>query len=652
MLAVVADAQQLRQEAFELINLDYPGLEKVKAACSRQKWEAAAQELLNYYRSRTGITHPDIDLKNLIISREEQKWADDALEHTFFVHKGYQPSYNYGKDINWEYWPVKDNELRWQLHRHKWFTPMGKAYRISGDEKYAKEWVHQYMDWVQKNPLVNMKQEEFELVSAGEVKEDADNVYFAWRQLEVSNRLQDQTCQFLLFCSASAFTPEFLTEFIVNYHRHGAHLLKNYSAEGNHLLFEAQRMVYAGVFFPELKDAAIWRESGINILNREIKKQVYNDGGQYELDPHYHLAAINIFCKALRMADCNGFRNEFPSEYLDTVKNMIAFYANICFPDYTNPCFSDAKLGDYQAELANYRDWLALFPDCDWIRYYATEGREGAPFPYLSHGALTSGFFTFRNGWKKDATVMVVKAGPKGEWHCQPDNGTFELWFNGKNLFPDSGSYVYAGEGEVMEQRNWHRQTCVHNTVTLNNKNLDQTESVTKLLQPEGNLQILVTENPSYKNLKHRRSVFFVDNSYFVIVDEMVGSQKGSINLHYQMPKGEIANSREDMTFVTQFEEGSNMKLQCFGPEGMTMKKEPGWCSTAYRKRYKRMNVSFNVKKDSEDAVRYITVICPIKNSADAPKLSAKFKNKAFNENGLEVEVKVNGKKQSLNYKL
>lgn len=652
MLAVVADAQQLRQEAFELINLDYPGLEKVKAACSRQKWETAAQELLNYYRSRTGITHPDIDLKNLTISKEEQKWADDALEHTFFVHKGYQPSYNYGKDINWEYWPVKDNELRWQLHRHKWFTPMGKAYRISGDEKYAKEWVHQYMDWVQKNPLVNMKQDEFELVSAGEVKEDADNVYFAWRQLEVSNRLQDQTCQFLLFCSASAFTPEFLTEFIVNYHRHGAHLLKNYSAEGNHLLFEAQRMVYAGVFFPELKDAAIWRESGINILNREIKKQVYNDGGQYELDPHYHLAAINIFCKALRMADCNGFRNEFPSEYLDTVKNMIAFYANICFPDYTNPCFSDAKLGDYQAELANYRDWLALFPDCDWIRYYATEGREGAPFPYLSHGALTSGFFTFRNGWKKDATVMVVKAGPKGEWHCQPDNGTFELWFNGKNLFPDSGSYVYAGEGEVMEQRNWHRQTCVHNTVTLNNKNLDQTESVTKLWQPEGNVQILVTENPSYKNLKHRRSVFFVDNSYFVIVDEMVGSQKGSINLHYQMPKGEIANSREDMTFVTQFEEGSNMKLQCFGPEGMTMKKEPGWCSTAYRKRYKRMNVSFNVKKDSEDAVRYITVICPIKNSADAPKLSAKFKNKTFNETGLEVEVKVNGKKQSLNYKL
>ena len=70
-----------------------------------------------------------------------------------------------------------------------------------------------------------------------------------------------------------------------------------------------------------------------------------------------------------------------------------------------------------------------------------------------------------------------------------------------------------------MEQRNWHRQTSVHNTVTLDNKNLETTESVTKLWQPEGNIQTLVTENPSYKNFKHRRSVFFVDNTYFVIVD-------------------------------------------------------------------------------------------------------------------------------------
>ena len=48
----------------------------------------------------------------------------------------------------------------------------------------------------------------------------------------------------------------------------------------------------------------------------------------------------------------------------------------------------------------------------------------------------------------------------------------------------------------------------VHNTLTLNDKDLETTESVTKLWQPDGDVQTLVTENPGYKNLKHRRSVF------------------------------------------------------------------------------------------------------------------------------------------------
>lgn len=647
-----AKAQELRSEAFSLLNLDYPGLEKVKALHEQGKEKEAATALLDYYRARSNVKNPDLDLKKITISKQEQKWADDGMEHTFFVHKGYQPSYNYGKDINWEYWPVKDNELRWQLHRHKWFTPMGKAYRVSGDEKYATEWAAQFMDWIKKNPLSPMSKEHYELISAGEVKGKAENVRFAWRPLEVSNRLQDQTGQFVLFLPSPSFTPEFLTEFLVNYHKHALHILANYSDQGNHLLFEAQRMVYAGAFFPEFKEAAAWRKSGIDILNREVGVQVYKDGGQFELDPHYHLAAINIFCKALRMADVNGFRNEFPQSYLDTIESMIVFYMNICYPDFTNPCFSDAKLGTKKEEQKNYRDWAKLFPKNEQIRYFATDGKKGQLPAYLSKGFLTSGFFTLRNSWAMDGTVMVVKAGPKAFWHCQPDNGTFELWFNGKNLFPDSGAYVYAGEGEVMQLRNWFRQTAVHNTLTLDNKTLETTESVTKLWQPEGNIQTLVTENPGYKDLKHRRSIFFVDNTYYVIVDEAVGEARGEINLHYQLAKGKVNIDPKTMTLTSAYEGDSNVKLQCFGEKGTTLKKEEGWCSTAYRQRVKRTAVAFNTQKDKADAVRYITIIYPTKDAAKAPKLEAKFKNKKFDEKALEVEVTVGGKKQTLNYKL
>ena len=94
-----------------------------------------------------------------------------------------------------------------------------------------------------------MDKKEYELVSDGKIKGEVENVRFAWRPLEVSNRLQDQTTQFQLFLPSPSFTPEFLTEFLVNYHKHAIHILGNYSKQGNHLLFEAQRMIYAGAFF-------------------------------------------------------------------------------------------------------------------------------------------------------------------------------------------------------------------------------------------------------------------------------------------------------------------------------------------------------------------------------------------------------------------
>ncbi len=647
-------AQELRSEVFDLLNLDRPGLEKVKQAHQNGDDEAAAADLLEYYRGRKDICTPDIrNVKKVKINKEQQKWADDALQHTFFVHKGYQPSFNYGEDIDWRYWPVQDNELRWQLHRHKWFTPMGYAYRVSGDEKYAKEWVNQYIDWIRKNPYVKISKDEYEITSDSQLKADAENARYAWRPLEVSHRLQDQCLQFQLFIDSPSFTPEFLTEFLVNYHRHAVHIMGNWSKQGNHLLFEAQRMLYAGSFFPEFKEAAEWRQSGVDILNREVKIQVLPDGGHFELDPHYHLATIEIFLKSLRVADLNGFRSDFPQSYQDAVESMVMWYINIMFPDCTNPCFSDAKITDKNEMKKHFKQWAEVFPENQVIKWFATDGAEGELPSYLSKGFKDSGFFVFRNGWGSDALQMDVKAGPAGEWHAQPDFGTFELWYNGKCLFQDSGSYVYEGKDpEIMAWRKWFRATAHHNTLTMDGKDVDKVDSETLLWQPEGNVQTLVTEHPSYNGLIHRRSVFFVNGEYFVIVDEASGTKKGWVNLNWQMPKGKIANSREDMTFYSEFEGESNFMFRCFGPEGMSMKKDEGWQSPAYMKKVKRMWVSFNAKKAGNDAVRFITVIHP-KMESGYEKISAKFTDSGFSNSSLSLEVKVgNGKKVKLGYKL
>ena len=72
-------AQELKSEVFSLLNLDYPGLEKVKALHQEGKDEDAAKALLDYYRARTNVKTPDINLNKVTISKEEQQWADDGL---------------------------------------------------------------------------------------------------------------------------------------------------------------------------------------------------------------------------------------------------------------------------------------------------------------------------------------------------------------------------------------------------------------------------------------------------------------------------------------------------------------------------------------------------------------------------------------------
>lgn len=76
---------------FEIINLDYPGLEKVKKFYESGEYYYAANELLEYYRTRVDVNNPSVNLINPTISEKDQRIADQALEHRFYV-KGFAES--------------------------------------------------------------------------------------------------------------------------------------------------------------------------------------------------------------------------------------------------------------------------------------------------------------------------------------------------------------------------------------------------------------------------------------------------------------------------------------------------------------------------------------------------------------------------------
>ena len=119
--------------------------------------------------------------------------------------------------------------------------------------------------------------------------------------------------------------------------------------------------------------------------------------------------------------------------------------------------------------------------------------------------------------------MMVLKNNynPDASWHCQPDNGTFSLWYKGRNFFPDAGCYSYD-EGT---QRSTYRQSMIHNTVSIQNNNFPESQQLGEMLKHESTsvYDAIVTENLSYPqgmsigsatmagNFYHRRTAFFCE---------------------------------------------------------------------------------------------------------------------------------------------
>jgi heparan-sulfate lyase len=115
--------------------------------------------LLDYFRARNNVTHPikreeREGSKGKTASKSDFEVANDALNHTFVGQSSY-PRFFCGEDINWGLRPVPDNEWVWQLNRMTFWNSMARVYWHTGDEKYARAWVDQMMDWVKKTRMIS-----------------------------------------------------------------------------------------------------------------------------------------------------------------------------------------------------------------------------------------------------------------------------------------------------------------------------------------------------------------------------------------------------------------------------------------------------------------------------------------------------------------
>lgn len=653
---------------FEVLDLDYGGLSRVRAAYDLGDYRKALDELLSYYRSRRHGLNPSVNISTDAPTAKELVWAGQAFRengYRFYVKNYFDTSvgadtpYSYKNTdggIDWTYWPEKEQEQRYQLHRHQWMIMQGKAYNSTKDEAYVENWKEVYADWIRQNPLPDVDLD----YTLYPEKQDPEyrNAGWSWRPLEVAARLIDRCAVLEYFQDSPSITAEWLAEVLVRIDEETNHIIKNYSTTSNHLITQAQAVTFAGMLFPELKNSAAWKQSGGDVLAREVTAQYFPDGWLMDGDLHYHISSIEDFRLSMLIAQLNGEAGRFPASFVESMRKMTEVVMNMIYPDYSVPNMADTRASTWTKSVLtrNLTNYARLFPDNQQMLWMATGGKEGVKPETRIKTFPDGGYYVMRTGWMMADMMMVLQNAPDDEplpgkqWHRQPDNNTFELWIKGRNFFPDSGCFSYGGNSESNAARKKYAASTAHNTLTLDGKNVASEGRFVKE-ETRSNYDYLVLENPSYENLTHRRVVFLVDNKFWVLLDEARGSATGTVNLNFNITEGtesQVVLDNAEGGFHTAFADGNNLLVRTATTAAdKSFASREGFVSYNIGQSKARQAYALNATKSTDETVYFATVLLPT-SDASASTVALSLTDVAKGQ----LQVRVDGKTYKLSYTL
>lgn len=244
---------------------------------------------------------------------------------------------------------------------------------------------------------------------------------------------------------------------------------------------------------------------------------------------------------------------------------------------------------------------------------------------------------------------MVLKASPPGEFHAQPDNGTFELFIKGRNFTPDAGVFVYSGDEAIMKQRNWYRQTRIHSTLTLDNQNMVITKARQNKWETSANLDVLTYTNPSYPELEHQRSVLFVNKKYFLVIDKAIGKATGTLGVHWQLKEDSRAVFDKVKSRVyTAYGDGNNLLIQSLNADKIKLKEEEGKVSYFYNKELSRPAFAFEKLKNDAASQQFVSIVYPFEEEKVPEIRIVPNKGNDFEKGTIDLSLTINGKQQQI----
>jgi len=371
-----------------------------------------------------------------------------------------------------------DVKVPWEVSRLQWMIPVGQAYLISGDERYAAAARDVIDEWIGANPY-------------------AHSVNWACT-MEVAMRIFTWTWFFHVFCRTSAWADRgFRARFMRTLYLHGEfteRYIERSDMNGNHFTADAAALVCAGLFFGKGAAPARWAEQGWRMLSEELPRQVLADGVDYEASIAYHRLVLELFFLAARYREACGF--DVPDEYRDRVISMARFALAYTRPDGTTPLLGDAddaRTLPFGGQAVTDHRYLAGIVGTHWnvtdlVQGFSGPGEEifwtlgpraaasliahrDAP-PRIASTAFTQGgCFVMRS----DSDHVFIDCGPVGQGgrggHGHNDCLSFEAMLDGCHLVSDCGAYLYTAS---VEERNNFRSTAYHNTPQIDGEELNR----------------------------------------------------------------------------------------------------------------------------------------------------------------------------------
>jgi hypothetical protein len=551
-------------ELLQSLNLEYPGLETVAKAVDGGDQKAALKALADFFRRRKEpfdfVRKPNrepVDLSS----------AESILKHDF-TRPGDIP-YVFPGAVDWYYNPTtvpgskypRNYEWQWGLNRHYEFETLALAYRKTGDEKYAREFAQLLESWIRDCPVPE--------------KGVWQGPGSPWRTIECGIRTSTTWVTALtLFRNSPSVGDRLLLDWLKMWIEHARYLLRS-PTDGNWLTMEMNGLYHIGTLVPFAKEAESWRTQAAECLAKETNVQVYPDGAQKELTPHYHNVALRNMLAIPRVAEAYG--HKLPAKYIAGLEKMFAYDLWVMQPDRKTPDWNDSGHGDITRMLA---DGAALFPNRQDFLWVATNGKRGAPPDHTSHYFPWAGQVVMRSGWDREALFLGFEVGPFGDGHQHEDKLAVVI-FAKQPLLVEGGTYTY----DASPWRSYVKSSLAHNLVLVDGGGQQRKKHpVTNVADSPTDAGFLSDKNIDFARgvyddgfeggirARHTREVLFDKTNKLFVVRDQLASLDGKEHLYealWHLDAPRLLNEPERGIYETQTESGGNLRLVAQTGDGL-----------------------------------------------------------------------------------